>query len=188
VAGAQDFVARLEISRGPEPQSHLNPNWISMHHLVLDETCANCHTTANPGGSDNTSFCSNSACHGSAWEYAGFDAPGLRPVILAQLPPTPTPVPLPTSESPTFEGGIGALFKARCGSCHGATGSIQGLNLTSYQDALKGSNNGAVIIPGDAKNSLLIRKQTAEQPHFAQFTPQELQQVIAWIEAGAPEK
>lgn len=188
VAGAQDFVARLEISRGPEPQSHLNPNWISMHHIAFDATCANCHTTQNPGGSDNSSFCSNSGCHGSAWEYAGFDAPALRAVILEQLPPTPTPLPLPTSGALTYEGSIGALFKARCGSCHGETGSIQGLNLTSYQDALKGSNNGVVIVPGDPQNSLLIRKQTAKQPHFAQFTPQELEQVIAWIEAGAPEK
>ena len=29
VAGAQDFVTNIEISRGPEPESHLNPNWIA---------------------------------------------------------------------------------------------------------------------------------------------------------------
>ena len=91
VKGPNDFVADLEISRGPEPQTHLNPNWIGLHRNVFDQTCSNCHTTNNPGGTDNTSFCSNSACHGSVWKYAGFDAPALREILQAQLPPTPTP-------------------------------------------------------------------------------------------------
>jgi hypothetical protein len=33
VAGPGDFVAEIEISRGPEPESHLNPNW--MQHFIL---------------------------------------------------------------------------------------------------------------------------------------------------------
>ena len=30
----------------------------------------------DPGGTSNTSFCSNSACHGNVFTYAGFDATG----------------------------------------------------------------------------------------------------------------
>ena len=82
VAEAGDFLAQIEISRGPEPENHFNTNWISLHHLVYDTTCSNCHTTADPGGTSNTSFCSNSACHGISWEFAGFDAPALRETIL----------------------------------------------------------------------------------------------------------
>ena len=61
--------------------------------------CSACHTTANAGGTDNSSFCSNSACHGSGWQYAGLNAPALKPVLQKQLPPTPTPAPTlePTS-------------------------------------------------------------------------------------------
>ena len=120
VVAASEFVADIEVSRGPEPQSHLNANWISLHRQVYDATCSDCHTTGNPGGTDNSSFCSNSACHGSVWTYAGFDAPALRQVLLSQLPPTPTPVPLPArSGPPTYDAAIGPLFTSRCGGCHG---------------------------------------------------------------------
>jgi mono/diheme cytochrome c family protein len=187
VAGPYDFVANIEISRGPEPLSHKNANWISLHNQVFNTTCSKCHDTKDPGGVSNTSFCSNSACHASTWSFAGFDAPALRQVIQSQLPPTPTPVPLPTGGALTYQATIGPLFQARCGSCHGANG-IQGLDLTTYQTALQGSSNGPVIVPGDPAQSLLVQKQSATQPHFGQLTPEQLQLAIDWIKAGAPEK
>lgn len=188
VAGPQDFVAAIEISRGPEPESHLNSNWISLHHEVYDATCSNCHTTENPGGTDNSSFCSNSACHGSVWEYAGFDAPGLREVILSQMPPTPTPAPTPSGGALTYENPIGAILQTRCGSCHGQEGGLIGLNLTTYASILEGGESGAAVLPGNPDGSLLVQKQSGELPHFGQLTPEELAQVIDWIEAGAIEK
>jgi len=185
VVGPTKFVADLEISRGPEPQSHLNQNWISLHNQVFNKTCENCHNTSNPGGTDNSSFCSNSACHGSVWEYAGFDAPALREILSAQLPPTPTPEPIATGGALTYTDTIGPLFKSRCGSCHGEN-ATQGLNLTSYQSAMAGGISGPVILPGDPQGSLLVQKQTGDQPHFGQLAPEELEMVIHWIEAGAP--
>jgi mono/diheme cytochrome c family protein len=188
VAGPYDFVANIEISRGPEPQSHLNSNWIAQHHLTFDQTCANCHTTDDPGGTSNTSFCSNSACHGSSWDFAGFDAPTLREIVIQQLPPTPTPMPLPIGGELTFNAVIGELFQMRCGTCHGPSSLIAGLDLTTYETAMKGGEDGAVIIPGDPTASLLMEKQQGEQPHFGQFSPEELQLISDWIANGAPEE
>jgi nitrate/TMAO reductase-like tetraheme cytochrome c subunit len=187
VSGPNQFVTDIEISRGPEPQTHRNPNWINMHHNVFDETCTNCHTTGNPGGTDNTSFCSNSACHGSVWKYAGFDAPKLRGIIQAQLPPTPTPQPLPSGGPLTYEATIRPLFEARCGNCH-ISSNIQGLNLGTYAGVLQGGSSGPAVVPGDPQGSLLVQKQSQGQPHFGQFTPEELNLIVQWIEAGAPEK
>jgi nitrate/TMAO reductase-like tetraheme cytochrome c subunit len=185
VAGPYDFVANVEISRGPEPQSHRDTNWIAMHREAFNSTCSNCHTTGNPGGADDSSFCSNSACHGSSWEYAGFDAPALRPIILASLPPTPTP--MPVGEGPlTYEDSIGPLLVARCGACHGENAPL-GLNLLTYTDAMAGSVNGPVIVPENSESSVLVQVQSGEQPHFGQLSPDELQLVIDWIHAGAPE-
>jgi mono/diheme cytochrome c family protein len=87
----------------------------------------------------------------------------------------------------TYDDTIGPLFQSRCGSCHGENG-IAGLNLTTYQGAMQGSNNGPVIIPGDANGSLLVQKQSGAQPHFSQLIPEELALVVEWINAGAPEK
>jgi nitrate/TMAO reductase-like tetraheme cytochrome c subunit len=188
VAGPSDFVADIEISRGPEPESHLNTNWISLHRDAFDDTCSNCHTTENAGGTENTSFCSNSACHGSVWEYAGFDAPGLREILLAQLPPAPTPEAEPEAKPLTFADTIGPLLEMRCGNCHGATGSLQGLDLTSYQAILQGGQSGPAISPGNPDQSLLITKQSGEENHFGQLSPDELELVRQWIEVEAPEK
>jgi hypothetical protein len=184
VAGPPDFVAQIELSRGIEPQSHLNSNWITLHRDVFDETCANCHTTGDPGGVSSTSFCSNSACHGSAWDYAGFDAPALREILSAQLP---TPVPQPIGGPLTFEATVGPLLAERCGACHGGASPVQGLDLTAYASALSGGAAGPAIIPGDPEASLLVRVQSGEQRHFGQLTPEELDLVIEWITAGAPE-
>jgi len=186
VAGPYDFTATLEISRGPEPQSHLNENWISLHHQVFDATCENCHTTSNPGGTDNSSFCSNSACHGTEWVYAGFDAPGLREALLSQLPESPEPQPVSLDGELTYNEMIGALLQERCGLCHGQDGQ-SGLDLTNYESILEGGESGPAVIPGDAQNSLVVIKYSGDTPHFGKLSQSELDLVAEWIMSGAPE-
>ncbi|MBP6209790.1 MAG: NapC/NirT family cytochrome c [Anaerolineales bacterium] len=188
VAQADDFVTEIEISRGLEPETHFNPNWIAMHNQAIGPSCSNCHTTKDPGGTSNTSFCSNSACHGSVFTYAGFDAPTLREIIKSQLPPPEPELTVPVlSGDPTFENYIGVLFTVKCVGCHTEGESApMGLDLSSYAAALKGSENGAVINAGSSANSLMIQIQSAD--HFTNFTPEELENVAKWIDAGAPEK
>jgi hypothetical protein len=137
------------------------------------------------------------------------------PTVEVFVPQTPTPAPtqtptvpatdtaLPTStvsvtdapadstpstaaSSLTWDSAIGALLSSKCGTCHG-TAATAGLNLTTYADAMKGGNSGPVITAGDAANSLIVQKQQAGG-HPGQLTPEELAQVIEWINAGAPEK
>jgi nitrate/TMAO reductase-like tetraheme cytochrome c subunit len=187
VAGPGDFVSEIEISRGPEPDSHKNPNWITLHRDVFDPTCSNCHTTENPGGIDNSSFCSNSACHDNVWEYAGFDAPGLREILMEQLPPQPTPVAPPEGAVLTFTGIIGPMLESRCGACHGPSNSLEGLDLTTYAGITTGGESGPVISAGDPDNSLIMIVQTSEEPHFAQLTSDELELLERWIAEGAVE-
>jgi len=187
VASSDDFLTNIEISRGPEPESHFNPNWISLHNQAFGPSCATCHTMDDPGGVSNTSFCSNSACHGNVFSYAGFNAPALREILKDQLPP-PEPVdgvPVLVGE-PTYDNYIGALFTARCSKCHGDLES-GGLNLLTYAGAMKGSENGAVIVPGDSANSILFQLQSAGE-HFANLAADELENVKQWIDSGAPEK
>ena len=187
VAGQNDFLTKIEISRGPEPDTHRNPNWISMHNQSIGASCTACHSTKDPGGVSNTSFCSNSACHGNVYTYAGFDAPKLREILKDQLP-TPEPeasVPA-LVDAPTYANYVGPLVTVKCSACHGDLATA-GLNLTTYQTAMKGGKDGAVIVPGDSANSLLIKIQSAGN-HFANLSADELAIVKQWIDAGAPEK
>ena len=190
VAEAGDFLTEIEISTGPEPQNHLNTSWISLHHLVYDSTCSNCHTTSDPGGTNNSSFCSNSACHGTSWEFAGFDAPALRETILEMLPtPQPTPEIQDVPQDPqdlSYTNNISDILFSRCGVCHGESPQV-GLSFASYERLMVGNDNGLVIQPGDSGASLLLTKTAGTGSHFAQFTNQERSLLEMWIDAGAAE-
>lgn len=185
VVGPNDFLANINMNRGVEPESHLNTNWISLHNETFDQTCASCHTTEDVGGTSNTSFCSNSACHGSVIDFTGFDAPGLREILADQLPtPVPTPVAAPASSAgpPTYAAIIEPIF-ALCTACHNQAVASAGLDLSSYAGLMAGGDNGDVVLVGDGANSLLIEIQTGK--HFANITSQQLELLAEWIDEGA---
>jgi mono/diheme cytochrome c family protein len=190
VADEDAFLTEIELSTGPEPETHLNTNWISLHHLAFEPSCESCHTVDDPGGVSNLSFCANSACHGVSWEFAGFDAPALRETILDLLPPpqpTPTPIPTPAEEEQvTYDSIIAGILMGRCGICHGESAQA-GLDLSSYESTLAGNENGPVVLSGDVENSLLLLKTAGADSHFAQFTNQEIELITEWIESGLPE-
>jgi formate dehydrogenase gamma subunit len=113
------------------------------------------------------------------------------------LPPTPTLPPSPTA-GPTAAITPGAsvtvtwdqvapVFAAECGTCHSAAVATYGVSLATYADAMKGGQDGPVIVPGDSAGSVLIQVQS-QGGHPGQLTPQELELVKAWIDSGAPEK
>ena len=186
ISGPEDFVTNIEVSTGVEPDNHKNTNWISMHHDAYDESCQACHTVEDPGGSSDTSFCSNSGCHGQSWEYVGFDAPALRKILKAIMP-TPTPQPtLPVLEagSAISYGDIAGLF-TKCIGCHSDAIAQKGVNLSSFDAIMAGGNDGPVVIVGDADNSSLVGIQSGSNPHFGQFSSLELDLVKAWINSGA---
>lgn len=151
------------------------------------------HWHEDAGGTSNTSFCSNSACHGSSWTFAGFDAPKLRAVLEEQArlfsTPTPkaeeepvsygtgtetqiTPTPATASSEPDTYATLQGLFKAKCGACHGSN-AMKGLNVLDYNSLMKGSTSGAVILPGDPENSLLVKVQKEQHP--GKFSTNELE-------------
>ena len=79
------------------------------------------------------------------------------------------------------------IFEAKCADCHGERRQKEGLRLDSL-DALRiGSENGAVIQPGDAANSLLyqlISSPLDDDDHMPPSkTPQPSAEDIAAIKA-----
>ena len=101
--------------------------------------------------------------------------------------PTPTPIPGDDSVDPnSWEGNYRDLFRNRCGTCHGFT-AVGGLSLAEYQSAIQGGDSGLGIVPGNPEASTVVTVQSAGN-HPGQLTLDELEQVIEWIAAGAPEK
>jgi cytochrome b subunit of formate dehydrogenase/mono/diheme cytochrome c family protein len=128
------------------------------------------------------------------------------PTQTPTVPPTNTPLPTstptvaPTSAETTgttevtvaappsaltWDGAIGVMLQAKCALCHGP-GAMGGLNLATFADALAGGSSGPAIVAGDAEGSPIVTKQQAGG-HPGQLTPEEISQLIEWINAGALE-
>lgn len=135
------------------------------------------------------------------YKFANFEVTAITTIPQGEtaqvyVPVTPTPRPSPTAPptlvpgsdvgAMTWDGYFSGLFRNRCGTCHGFT-KVGGLSLSTYQDALQGGDSGPAIIPGDPDNSVLVQKQSTGN-HPGQLTIDELNHVIDWIKAGAPEK
>jgi len=95
-------------------------------------------------------------------------------------PNYPTP-----SASVSFRNNVQPIFAARCIACHGGT---NGLSLDTYDNVLKGSINGVVVIPGDVYNSRLAYYVYSGYMPFrnAPLTSTEIQTILDWIALGAP--
>lgn len=114
----------------------------------------------------------------------------------------------PTDSAPstkTDEGGAGSdggatavsftdiqsVFTANCVGCHGAGGNMKGgIDLTSHEGAMKGGEHGAIINPGDAAGSTIVKalrgNGAKQMPMMADALPEEtIAKVEAWINAGA---
>jgi len=89
----------------------------------------------------------------------------------------------------SFAADVLPIMKSRCINCHGGQEVEEGLDLTSYEGLMAGSENGPVILPGDADNSLLGQALIErEMPKRGpKLKPEQAQLIIDWINAGAPD-
>jgi nitrate/TMAO reductase-like tetraheme cytochrome c subunit len=100
----------ISIDKPNEPESHLDSNWLARHRYQFDQTCAECHDISNPGGADNSSFCSNSGCHATEWKFVGLDAPAIQALVEPpKVPGSGEPHPVPHPIGP----------RTNCAICHG---------------------------------------------------------------------
>jgi mono/diheme cytochrome c family protein len=81
----------------------------------------------------------------------------------------------------------GSILASQCVGCHGPEKKKGGLDLTRRASALAGGESGAVIVPGQPGESLLIEKVTeGEMPPTGALSKGQVATVRAWVEAGAP--
>ena len=96
---------------------------------------------------------------------------------------------------PVFAGVVEPVFENKCVVCHGPEKSKAGLRLDSFSAVQDGSENGAILKPGDAAGSPLVRRLLLPVGHDDHMPPEGKPQLSAaeirllqwWINAGAPE-
>jgi uncharacterized membrane protein len=88
---------------------------------------------------------------------------------------------------------IAPLFERSCVSCHRPAKHKGGLRMDSYEQLMRGGDDGAALVPGDTKSSEILRRlrlpasddDSMPSDGDKPFAPEEIQMLEHWIAAGA---
>ena len=103
-----------------------------------------------------------------------------------------TPPPGMPTFGPGFSAGVLPILRQECISCHSADRPLGGWDGSSYTGVMGTGRHAPTVIPGDPDSSLLAQKLLDTQPTGLPMPPsgplpqEQIQAVIEWIQAGAP--
>jgi hypothetical protein len=97
-------------------------------------------------------------------------------------------------QTPVFAGIIQPIWQRRCLNCHGPAKHKAGLRLDNLEGLRRGGQDGPVIQPGHARDSLLLQRlrlpldAAHHMPPEGQPQPsaEEIDLIEWWINSGAP--
>ncbi len=110
------------------------------------------------------------------------------------VPPTEavaTEASAPATEASTpgvsFASDVKPILAGSCNDCHGGRQTRAGLDVTTYEGLMAGSINGAVVVPGNSSESVLIQQVVeGEMPKRGdKLTSEQIQIINDWVAAGA---
>ncbi|PKO14313.1 MAG: hypothetical protein CVU39_14850 [Chloroflexi bacterium HGW-Chloroflexi-10] len=106
--------------------------------------------------------------------------------IVATQAPTDT-LEAVASGSISFAGQVLPIFNESCFNCHGGNKTENDLALGSYAGVMAGSEDGAVLVPGDPAASVLVELIANQKmpKRGAKLTQEQVQLVSDWITQGA---
>lgn len=98
---------------------------------------------------------------------------------------------MPETPTVSFSEQIVPLFQAKCQVCHNQNAVLGGWDSTSYGAVVNSGNSGSAVIAGDLTNSVLAQRVTGTQgglmPPAGKMSDAEIQIILDWIAAGAPD-
>ncbi len=98
---------------------------------------------------------------------------------------------VPETPDVSFSTQVAPLFQTRCQVCHNQNNALGGWDSTTYQTVINSGNSGSVVIPGDIILSVLAQRVTGTQgavmPPSGLMPSDEIQIILDWIAAGAPD-
>jgi mono/diheme cytochrome c family protein len=110
------------------------------------------------------------------------------PTDTAQAQPTEAPASEPApATGVSFASDVLPILNSRCVNCHGGDRVEEGLILRNYSELMTGSDNGPVITPGDAADSLLVKLISNQKmpKRGPKLTPPQVQLIVDWVNQGA---
>jgi WD40 repeat protein len=90
---------------------------------------------------------------------------------------------------PDFSRDVMPIFESNCLRCHNSAEQKGGLLLESYDDLMRGGDDGVPVVAGNADESPMIRQVEGhakpKMPPKADLRPEDVAVLRAWIAAGA---
>ncbi len=104
-----------------------------------------------------------------------------------EAPAEEQPVEDTSAAGVSFAGDVMPIFDSRCIQCHGGQRTEGKLELLSYDQMMAGGKDGAVVVPGDADNSLMAQLLIEQKmpKRGPKLTPAQTQIILDWINQGA---
>jgi WD40 repeat protein len=103
-------------------------------------------------------------------------------IVSAQAPATP-------AAPPDFSRDVMPIFESNCLRCHNSAEQKGGLLLESYEDLMRGGDDGVPVVAGNADDSAMIRqvegRAKPKMPPKADLRPEDIVTLRGWIAAGA---
>lgn len=133
-----------------------------------------------------TGHLGGSLTHGSDYLTAAFESQGVDTVAKARVIPN-------VQEAVVYTDIVQPILQQRCYGCHGAAKQKGKLRMDQPDLLMKGGKDGAVIEPGKADESEMIKRILLEKSDEHHMPPKEKPQLSArdisvlrwWIETGA---
>jgi mono/diheme cytochrome c family protein len=105
-------------------------------------------------------------------------------VSATQLSSQQTPAP-----SVDFVKQVQPIFVGECSGCHRGATAPAGLQLDTVAGLMQGSGSGKVIVPGNAKQSLLVQRVSDttgnQMPPNGPLSAEQIRLITAWVNEGA---
>lgn len=96
---------------------------------------------------------------------------------------------LQAADKVTYDDHVQPILRSRCFGCHNLDKKSGGLDMTSYTNFMQGGSSGAVVEPGDAGGSYLVKLITHEStpnmpPNGGKIPQAEIDKIKAWVDGG----
>ncbi|HEY0867880.1 MAG TPA: c-type cytochrome domain-containing protein [Fimbriimonas sp.] len=113
-----------------------------------------------------------------------------EPAANPETPPLDKPEGTPPTEAGTTFASVQPIFAQRCVGCHGTTRPKEDLTLATFESVMKGSEHGAVVVPGKPDESLIVkaihgRGMDRMPPKGEPLTAEQIKAIEDWIREGA---
>lgn len=117
------------------------------------------------------------------------EEPSVTEPALVPDQPTATQAAVVPESGTSFSQQVSPILAANCTRCHGSSRQSGGLRLDSLTNLLAGGRDGAVILPGNAEDSLLVQliREGTMPKNASDLSLDEIQTIVDWVNAGAPD-